>query len=366
MKSKINREKRTYTIFLIVVFIFYWISSVEFSAFVFLLGLLYLISAKISVCAIKGRIKWSVQIQGELSRGEKTQGRLIFENDLILPILGMEYKLRFSNLLTDESYVCEGSSMLLPKRKREVFFSLCEEYTGLMNLEVAKCTVKDPLNLFSKDLEIISDIPARTMILPRIRPLEISQDSLEMYDIESFKFSQHLKGTDTSETIGIKEYKAGDSIKTIHWKLSSKLDEIVIRELGYPVDNKLLLLLDKSSQSRLKEKEIEEVIDLFSSLSYELASKEINHTLGWYDFLLDKFICNYVDSQDQVISMLPSLIGSPIRKDEQLTSVKFIEDDCEKIYSCIIFVTSRDDAEVDMENLRNYGEVIIYRPKDFK
>lgn len=37
-------------------------------------------------------------------------------------------------------------------------------------------------------------------------------------------------GDDPGETYDIREYRSGDSIRQIHWKLSGKLDDIMIRE----------------------------------------------------------------------------------------------------------------------------------------
>ena len=45
---------------------------------------------------------------------------------------------------------------------------------------------------------------------------------------------------------------------------------------------------------------------------------------------------------------------------------RFIGADTEKRYAAYIYVTDSASAEKDIERLRNYGEVKIYRPKNFK
>ena len=34
-------------------------------------------------------------------------------------------------------------------------------------------------------------------------------------------------------------------MKAIHWKLSGKLDDLIVREPGLPIDNSLMMILDK-------------------------------------------------------------------------------------------------------------------------
>lgn len=59
---------------------------------------------------------------------------------------------------------------------------------------------------------------------------ELSLFTREGFDMESFRYSGSRPGDDPGETYDIREYRSGDSIRQIHWKLSGKLDDIMIRE----------------------------------------------------------------------------------------------------------------------------------------
>ena len=54
-------------------------------------------------------------------------------------------------------------------------------------------------------------------------------------------------GDDPSEPFGLREYQADDRL-SIHWKLSEKTDALMVRQLGLPVDDTLLLVLDNSKE----------------------------------------------------------------------------------------------------------------------
>lgn len=45
---------------------------------------------------------------------------------------------------------------------------------------------------------------------------------------------QNRKGSDASEMFDIRDYVPGDDIRTIHWKLSGKTDELIVRQASAP------------------------------------------------------------------------------------------------------------------------------------
>ncbi len=46
------------------------------------------------------------------------------------------------------------------------------------------------------------------------------------------RLPEEKAGFDPSETFSIRDYKEGDRMKSIHWKLSYKLDRIMVRDPG--------------------------------------------------------------------------------------------------------------------------------------
>lgn len=55
---------------------------------------------------------------------------------------------------------------------------------------------------------------------------------------------QNRKGNDPSETFDIREYVPGDDIRSIHWKLSSKTDTLILREASDPTHYHVAVMPD--------------------------------------------------------------------------------------------------------------------------
>lgn len=122
---------------------------------------------------------------------------------------------------------------------------------GKISIEVNDFTVLDAFGIaaFSKAAEE----KAVLLVLPELYPAEITVGQQRQPDISSNEYSMHRSGDDPSETFAFREYRPGDKIKNIHWKLSEKIGETTVRELGLPVNNSLLIVLDTATDQEKKQ-----------------------------------------------------------------------------------------------------------------
>ncbi len=103
----------------------------------------------------------------------------------------------------------------------------------------------------------------------------------ESSQMEGERYSSTRPGADPSEMFGIREYRPGDPIRQIHWKLSMKTEETMLREMGAPVVDRLLLLLDIARPGVLGPQVSDACAQVFLSISRRLAEEGVLHTLGW-------------------------------------------------------------------------------------
>ena len=62
-------------------------------------------------------------------------------------------------------------------------------------------------------------------------------------------------GDDPSEIFGVREFRAGDKMQSIHWKLSAKSDDLLVRENSQPKACPLVFLLEPpNSKKKWKKK----------------------------------------------------------------------------------------------------------------
>ncbi len=313
------------------------------------------------LCAAAGKKLTCSMQQRETGGGKRqTKVQLEIQNHSILPVIMGTVLVRAENVLTGSKEAAEIPFSLMPKGIKRVSFAVGDQYCGCIRIQVAGAVVSDPLQIFSGRRNMSSR--AECYLLPAVSELEISREELSRYDMESYVYSSERKGDDPSETFGLRSYRPGDSIKTIHWKLSGKMDDLVIRELGLPVENRVMLILDmrRDSETDPSPEQIQRSVELFVSLSYTAAKQGIVHTAGWYQAEKGRFEAVRIGRTEDVFQMLPSLLSSPFHEDGLSAAERFLESELEKKYAGYLYVTV-EGAEEDTERLNQYGKVIIYR-----
>lgn len=92
---------------------------------------------------------------------------------------------------------------------------------------------------------------------------------------------------DRSRISTIREYREGDSIKSIHWKLSAKRDVPIIKDYEKRGDASTIILLDN------------EVSHFENDIDRRLEDKAVEATLGIIDYCLNHDINILIQTQDE-------------------------------------------------------------------
>ena len=119
----------------------------------------------------------------------------------------------------------------------------------MMQIQVKKLVIYDPLKLFRRTISLslhdtIVIMPVPMALLPEEWP------PVPQPDADSVEYSKVKAGDDPSEIFDLHSYREGDPVSRIHWKLSSKLDSLMVKEYSLPLSAGCLLLTDYRHVSR--------------------------------------------------------------------------------------------------------------------
>ena len=109
---------------------------------------------------------------------------------------------------------------------------LVPESCGELVITCEKAWVQDHLKLFSRALPPFD--PVRITIYPASVGLEVILDRQDAGKYREDGPMLNRPGTDKSETFDVREYRPGDDVRAIHWKLSVKEDKPIVRIPGRP------------------------------------------------------------------------------------------------------------------------------------
>ncbi|MFR8222778.1 MAG: DUF58 domain-containing protein [Blautia faecis] len=85
--------------------------------------------------------------------------------------------------------------------------------------------------------------PLCTVVMPCEQKEDFRFLTKRVFDMESFPAIPGPSGDDPGD-LDIREYQEGDGIRQIHWKLTGKLDKMMIRQRSFPVDDTVLILAE--------------------------------------------------------------------------------------------------------------------------
>ena len=138
----------------------------------------------------------------------------------------------------------EQRKLLLNLRKREDFFQipLSIVQCGEISIECLDIRLCDLFRLFCFRGKKAARL--NTVIYPEKIGLQIELTRNLTGSSREEGMLQNRKGNDPSETFDIREYVPGDDIRSIHWKLSSKTDTLILREASDPTHYQVAVMPD--------------------------------------------------------------------------------------------------------------------------
>lgn len=169
------------------------------------------------------------------------------------------------------------------KEKKEILIPLTDQmdsydfvfddsYCGQIQIDCESCALLDVFRLFSMPVEhnkINSCIiyPSKVHV-----QLGILEGNKGIVDYEGVV--QNKKGHDLSEIYDIRKYEPGDDVRSIHWKLSQKIGDIVIREASNLSQYSVLVIPDLALENR-QIQEMNRAFSLFIAICERLLENQI-------------------------------------------------------------------------------------------
>lgn len=138
-----------------------------------------------------------------------------------------------------------------------------------------------------------------TQLLPNVQELQVQlSGAVKNFFGEAEVFDDLRGGTDHSEVFQIREYAPGDRLQNIHWKLSAKSDDLMVREYSLPKGCPIVLLLGTDGADRLKPAQRNRFLQIAASVSFALMDAQCPHIVSWYDGARDAPVRMRVDDEE--------------------------------------------------------------------
>ncbi|MCI8639906.1 MAG: DUF58 domain-containing protein [Coprococcus sp.] len=213
------------------------------------------------------------------------------------------------------------SGFLAPSKGQMEHIVLDSQYAGMLEYQLESLILYDMLGLFCWRIRLQDRRSIGVMPTFKLMPLEITRRTRE-FMAEADEYSTERKGDDPSEIYQVRKYSPPDSLRLIHWKLSAKEDELMVKENGFPQGCVVLLWIrlpyaytDSASFHRLLEQA--------ASLSITLLEEKCIHMAAWFEEKSGRVIKWRVDAAEAVYEWIWRLLFAVPFRDKELERTCF-------------------------------------------
>lgn len=241
----------------------------------FLLAAIVALPVVSLLVSLPGMLNCQVRLEADaaaVGRGGQANWRVTVETRRWMPLSRVILRLQLTNAMTGERAPVT-LRLYDAFTARSLFLPAITNHCGMLTCHLSSCRVCDGMGLFSIRRQL--DVSA---ILP-VMPLEAPDESLP--ELPCTEPDQTVlrarRGGGSGEDYDLRPYRPGDPVRLIHWKLSSKRDELVFREVLEAETSVPLLTFDHVGTPA----EMDGLLDRLYSLCCALLEAQREHVVCW-------------------------------------------------------------------------------------
>lgn len=263
------------------------------------------------------------------------------KNRSVFPISRMDLFIQYYNEFSGEIKKENLQVTLDQKSTQNVSCQITSRYCGNLLFQVKSIRLYDYFHIWSIHKKIGQSIHVIVMPETYEMPGDMITENPAVI-VDSDIFSEYKSGDDPSEIFGIREYREGDKPNRIHWKLSYKQDQLMIKEFSDPIKDFIAVIVElncgERHESRLEV--VDGLLDCVMSVSYHLLINEHIHKMAWFHKGEDTVEQLTVRSQSDSLAAVEAILKTRYNAGNSSVLTGFDKSFHKQNYTHLIYITS--------------------------
>lgn len=261
------------------------------------------------------------------------------ENTVFFPVARVSFRVRAENQMTGRRRIRKVNATVPGRTTVKAELSFIKSTVGTVIFETEKIRVFDAFGLFAVPK---ASLPAQSCVVyPQMRPVHVYMERPVETTGEGSRYAPERPGWDVSEIFAMREYVPGDEVRKIHWKLSSKLDKMMVRDFSLPLSYSVFLLMELTAGT---ERIIDAVAELYLSMSRALLENGINHNLAWYDGGGGIFHVRELNDFENLDMASAEVLASYVSEQKGIALEYYMAGGFENQKNILVYITSSPDS----------------------
>ncbi len=220
---------------------------------------------------------FSIKMKESLSRtGEGNAFITRLDAGGIYPFARIEIRYNiFHSIEQDKKHIFTDYFSLF-SGSREYTYDISFDYCGIYYIKAEEIRVYDMLGLVCVTLP---PVEAHAVVMPNLFDVKVTDEKLALNRQEEDK-NDPTKGFDVSEIKELREYRDGDKLSQVHWKLSTKSEDLIVKEYERQAGTCIVIACDASYTGL---SDINDYYDFLNSFGNALLKEELYFELVYCD-----------------------------------------------------------------------------------
>lgn len=190
---------------------------------------------------------------------------------------------------------------------------------GLVTLRTESVSVYDYLHIFSYQIPFVSEVSVP--VLPIVNSTRTLPEIVPNDGIEEFEETAPA-GVVSTDIKEIREYRPGDRLQRIHWKLSAKLDDLFVKEMANTSALSIVILPE------LDKEYLNDTVATLLSCIRQLSERKERFEICIYDNASCEFTFKIVTDEDETLEAITVLYCQPLYEGRTTALDTYINSGC--------------------------------------
>lgn len=184
---------------------------------------------------------------------------------------------------------------------RQMQWQLTSAYCGGLRCRVIRVWALDLFGILP--LPLPCRAKKRISVMPDTFPMEVEDSFSLSHEDDCQDYAPDRRGQDPSETFQIRDYVPGDNLHQIHWKLSGKTGQLLVREGSCPVDHSLLIFVERRWDA-VSPSHADALMEAVVSLCQALTEAGKPFHLAWNQSQITQYAISSADQLPEAVTAL--------------------------------------------------------------
>lgn len=254
---------------------------------------------------MRKKVYFTLQTPSDTQSGEAAAVTFLAENRSNFPAPQLRLKVLFENELTGERLQKSVFMQAGRRASGQTAVAFCGRFCGSIRVTIVRAQVLDMFGIFP--FPAGHGDPEQFLVLPETFEPEINLPLYMGQSDESDLYSTLRPGYDYTEPFQLRPYVPGDSQKQVHWKLTCKYDELIVRDPGLPIERTVLLLWDRAPRAETPAQADAQVRALVS-VCITLLQQGVICRLAWNDAQTNSCMRYELRQDNEIYALMAKLL----------------------------------------------------------